>query len=188
MARFTVLRRPVLCDVADGLPGAPPELALAIHRYRGTISAAPNFAFEMCLSKIDEAALAGLDLSSLRLVANGAEPSAFPPCADLPSDLGRMAFGLRRWRRSTGWPRMRWPLRCRARASRPSSTGSAARRSVEAELRNLRLILRMRWRSSAAASRFPIMRSAWSTMPAGRSASGAKGGLSSAALGNLRLF
>ena len=46
----------------------------AIHRFRGTISAAPNFAFEFCLDKIDDAALAGLDLSSLRLVANGAEP------------------------------------------------------------------------------------------------------------------
>jgi 1-acyl-sn-glycerol-3-phosphate acyltransferase len=46
----------------------------AIHRFRGTISAAPNFAFELCLDKIDDAALAGLDLSSLRMLANGAEP------------------------------------------------------------------------------------------------------------------
>jgi 1-acyl-sn-glycerol-3-phosphate acyltransferase len=46
----------------------------AIHRHRGTLSAAPNFAFELCLKKIDDEALAGLDLGSLRLVANGAEP------------------------------------------------------------------------------------------------------------------
>ena len=56
----------------------PQSWLWAIHRYRGTISAAPNFAFEMCLSKIDDAALAGLDLSSLRLVANGAEPVSIP--------------------------------------------------------------------------------------------------------------
>ena len=56
----------------------PQSWLWAIHRYRGTISAAPNFAFEMCLSKIDNAALAGLDLSSLRLVANGAEPVSIP--------------------------------------------------------------------------------------------------------------
>lgn len=46
----------------------------ACHRYRGTISAAPNFAFELCLKQIDDADLKGLDLSALRFVANGAEP------------------------------------------------------------------------------------------------------------------
>ena len=56
----------------------PQNWLWAVHRYRGTISAAPNFAFEMCLSKIDDAALVGLDLSSLRLVANGAEPVSIP--------------------------------------------------------------------------------------------------------------
>jgi 1-acyl-sn-glycerol-3-phosphate acyltransferase len=46
----------------------------AMHRYRATLSAAPNFAYELCLSKIDDADIAGLDLSTLRIVANGAEP------------------------------------------------------------------------------------------------------------------
>ncbi|HSG93917.1 MAG TPA: fatty acyl-AMP ligase, partial [Afifellaceae bacterium] len=46
----------------------------AIHRNRATLSAAPNFGFELCVKRIEEAALDGLDLSSLRLVANGAEP------------------------------------------------------------------------------------------------------------------
>jgi 1-acyl-sn-glycerol-3-phosphate acyltransferase len=45
----------------------------AIHRYRGTISAGPNFAYELCLRRIDDAALAGLDLSCWRLAFNGAE-------------------------------------------------------------------------------------------------------------------
>ena len=45
-----------------------------MHRYRATLSAAPNFAFELCLGKIADADLEGLDLSSLRIVANGAEP------------------------------------------------------------------------------------------------------------------
>ncbi|MGZ8992788.1 MAG: AMP-binding protein, partial [Burkholderiaceae bacterium] len=53
---------------------AKPERWLwAIHRYRGTISAAPNFAYELCLKRIDDAALEGLDLSSWRLAFNGAE-------------------------------------------------------------------------------------------------------------------
>ena len=52
----------------------PQNWLWAMHRFRATISAAPNFAFEQCLSKIDDAELAGLDLSSLRFLANGAEP------------------------------------------------------------------------------------------------------------------
>ena len=52
----------------------PASWLRAIHRYRGTLSAAPNFAFELCLSRIDDAELDGLDLGSLRIVANGAEP------------------------------------------------------------------------------------------------------------------
>ncbi len=49
-----------------------------VHRHRGTLSAAPNFAFELCLSKIADEDIAGLDLSSLRMVANGAEPVSVP--------------------------------------------------------------------------------------------------------------
>jgi 1-acyl-sn-glycerol-3-phosphate acyltransferase len=52
----------------------PQSWLWASHRYRATISAAPNFAFELCLKQIDDADLKGLDLSSLRYVANGAEP------------------------------------------------------------------------------------------------------------------
>lgn len=46
----------------------------AIQRHRGTLSAAPNFAYELCLRHIGEAQLSGLDLSSWRWAFNGAEP------------------------------------------------------------------------------------------------------------------
>ena len=39
----------------------------------GTISASPNFGYELCISKIDDSELKGLDLSSWRLAFNGAE-------------------------------------------------------------------------------------------------------------------
>ncbi len=45
----------------------------AIHRYRGTLSPAPNFAYEICLSRLQDEELAGLDLSSWRCAFNGAE-------------------------------------------------------------------------------------------------------------------
>ena len=46
----------------------------AIHKYRGTISAAPNFAYELCLNAIQEDTINSLDLGSWRLALNGAEP------------------------------------------------------------------------------------------------------------------
>jgi 1-acyl-sn-glycerol-3-phosphate acyltransferase len=54
---------------------ARPERWLwAIHKYRGTLSGGPNFAYELCLRKLAAADLAGLDLSSWRFAFNGAEP------------------------------------------------------------------------------------------------------------------
>ncbi|MBI4357580.1 MAG: AMP-binding protein [Gammaproteobacteria bacterium] len=51
----------------------PERWLWAIHAHRGTLSAAPNFAYELCIRKIDEHTLEGLDLSSWRLALNGAE-------------------------------------------------------------------------------------------------------------------
>jgi len=52
----------------------PQRWLWAIHRHRGTLSAAPNFAYELCMRKIDDRDLEGLDLSSWRYAFNGAEP------------------------------------------------------------------------------------------------------------------
>ena len=53
---------------------ARPERWLwAIHRFGGTVSAAPNFAYELCIHKIAERDLEGLDLRSWRMAGNGAE-------------------------------------------------------------------------------------------------------------------
>lgn len=45
----------------------------AIHRYRGTLSAAPNFAYELCLKRISDAELQELNLRTWRIAMNGAE-------------------------------------------------------------------------------------------------------------------
>ncbi len=53
---------------------ARPERWLwAIHYHRGTLSAGPNFAYELCVRKINAEDIEGLDLSSWRLAFNGAE-------------------------------------------------------------------------------------------------------------------
>ena len=52
----------------------PERWLRAIHKHRGTISPAPNFAYELCVRKIPDKDLQGLDLSSWRAATNGAEP------------------------------------------------------------------------------------------------------------------
>jgi 1-acyl-sn-glycerol-3-phosphate acyltransferase len=51
----------------------PSRWLWAIHRYRGTISAAPNFAYEIVASRLEESEIEGVDLSCLRWAFNGAE-------------------------------------------------------------------------------------------------------------------
>lgn len=51
----------------------PERWLWAIHNHRGSISGGPNFAYELCVRKIDPAQIEGLDLSSWRLAVNGAE-------------------------------------------------------------------------------------------------------------------
>jgi len=46
----------------------------AFHKHRGTIAAAPNFAYELCVRKIADKDIEGIDLSSWRAALNGAEP------------------------------------------------------------------------------------------------------------------
>ncbi len=52
----------------------PERWLFAIQRFGGTITSSPNFGFEFCIKRISDEKLSGLDLSSLRVVCNGAEP------------------------------------------------------------------------------------------------------------------
>ncbi|HVS87669.1 MAG TPA: AMP-binding protein [Candidatus Acidoferrum sp.] len=52
----------------------PERWLQAVHKHRGTIAAAPNFAYELCVRKIAEKDIQGVDLSSWRAALNGAEP------------------------------------------------------------------------------------------------------------------
>lgn len=73
---------------------ARPERWLwAIHQHRGTLSAAPNFAYELCLRKISDHAIEGLDLSSWRMAFNGAEPVSPDTIVNFQRRFAR--YGLR---------------------------------------------------------------------------------------------
>ncbi len=52
----------------------PERWLKAIHRHRATLSVAPNFAYEMCVHRIKDEDIEGLDLGSWRVAFNGAEP------------------------------------------------------------------------------------------------------------------
>jgi 1-acyl-sn-glycerol-3-phosphate acyltransferase len=52
----------------------PARWLQVLSRHRGTLSAAPNFAYELCARKVADEELAGVDLSAWRFALNGAEP------------------------------------------------------------------------------------------------------------------
>ena len=52
----------------------PEKWLQAFHKHRGTIAAAPNFAYELCVRKAADKDMQGMDLSSWRTALNGAEP------------------------------------------------------------------------------------------------------------------
>jgi 1-acyl-sn-glycerol-3-phosphate acyltransferase len=52
----------------------PERWLRTIHRHGGTLSGGPNFCYELCLRRIQDADIEGLDLSSWRFAFNGAEP------------------------------------------------------------------------------------------------------------------
>jgi acyl-CoA synthetase (AMP-forming)/AMP-acid ligase II len=79
----------------------PPEVFVSrpsiwlrtISRFKATVTVAPNFAYSLCVEKIKDEELNGVDLSSLRVAFNGAEPVT-------PSSLVRFvdrfrSYGLR---------------------------------------------------------------------------------------------
>ena len=75
----------------------PERWLWAIHHHRATISAAPNFAYELSVRKIPDRAIEGLDLSCWRVALNGAEAVSpetlehfvrrFGPCGFRPGTM-----------------------------------------------------------------------------------------------------
>lgn len=61
MAPLDFIRRPV-------------QWLRAISKYRASISGAPNFAYDLCVERVKDEAVAELDLSSWKLAFNGSEP------------------------------------------------------------------------------------------------------------------
>lgn len=52
----------------------PDRWLWTVHRHGGTLTGGPNFCYELCLRKIEDTQVEGLDLSTWRFAFNGAEP------------------------------------------------------------------------------------------------------------------
>ncbi len=72
----------------------PERWLWAIHRHRATLSGAPNFGYELCLRRVQDRDIEGLDLSSWRVAFNGAEPVSPDTIARFHERFAR--YGLRR--------------------------------------------------------------------------------------------
>lgn len=72
---------------------ARPERWLwTIHRHQGTFSASPNFGYELCLRKVNDREIRGLDLSSWRVAFNGAEPVSPETLRRFSERFGKYGF------------------------------------------------------------------------------------------------
>jgi acyl-CoA synthetase (AMP-forming)/AMP-acid ligase II len=72
---------------------ARPALWLrALSRHRGTIAAAPSFAYAYCVQRIRDADLAGVDLSSWRVALNGAEPVSLAVAREFQRRFAPLGF------------------------------------------------------------------------------------------------
>jgi acyl carrier protein len=91
-----------LLSLAAGLPfvvlsplafvARPSRWLWAIHDHGGTVSGGPNFGYELCLRRVADRELEGLDLSSWRLAFNGAEPVGPDTVARFTERFGAVGF------------------------------------------------------------------------------------------------
>ena len=89
---FPALERPAQLTLIgpEVFVSRPAVWLRAMSRYRATISVAPNFAYGLCVDKIDDSELDGVDLSAWLVALNGAEPVA-------PSVLRAFQDRFARW-------------------------------------------------------------------------------------------
>lgn len=79
MAPLDFIRRPV-------------QWLRAISNYRASLSVAPNFAYDLCVERVKDEAVAQLDLSSWNLAFNGSEPVKLDTLRRFAEKFGKAGF------------------------------------------------------------------------------------------------
>ena len=84
--------RPAVLMTPEAFVKRPAEWLRAISRHRATVSFAPNFAYALCVRRVKERDLEGLDLSSWRVAGCGGEPIHAGTLAEFGEKFGRVGF------------------------------------------------------------------------------------------------
>jgi fatty-acyl-CoA synthase len=84
--------RPCVLLSPEGFVKRPTEWLRAIARHRGTVSFAPNFGYDLCVRRVKDRDLDGLDLSSWRVAGCGAEPIHQPTLAAFAAKFADVGF------------------------------------------------------------------------------------------------
>jgi len=84
--------RPGVLMPAAAFVKRPVEWLRALTRFRGTVSFAPNFAYDLCVRRVKDRDLDGLDLSSWRVAGCGAEPIHPDTLAAFAETFARVGF------------------------------------------------------------------------------------------------
>ncbi len=116
-------------------------------RKRATILCSPNFGYRHYLKVLADRAIEGLDLSSVRVIFNGAEPISVDLCEEFLDRLAACAAGARR-DVSGLWPR----------GSRSGRELSARRQAVLVQSRSIVIAWARAsaWRPCARTTRTPL--------------------------------
>jgi acyl-CoA synthetase (AMP-forming)/AMP-acid ligase II len=70
----------------------PVQWLRAISKYRGSISIAPNFAYDLCVERVKDEAIAELDLSCWQVAFNGSEPVKADTMQRFAEKFGKTGF------------------------------------------------------------------------------------------------
>lgn len=91
---FPALERPSVLTLLgpETFVARPARWLQAISRHRATISVAPNFAYGLCVEKVRDEEMEGVDLSPWRVALNGAEPVSPGVLRAFQERFGRWGF------------------------------------------------------------------------------------------------
>jgi acyl-CoA synthetase (AMP-forming)/AMP-acid ligase II len=84
--------RPAVFLPTQAFVRRPAEWLRAISRHRATVSFAPNFAYDLCVRRVKDVDVAGVDLSCWRVAGCGAEPIHAPTLAAFADRFAAVGF------------------------------------------------------------------------------------------------
>lgn len=84
--------RPAVFLPTRAFVGRPAEWLRAISRHRATVSFAPNFAYDLCVRRVKDSDLVGVDLSCWRVAGCGSEPIHAPTLAAFAERFRHVGF------------------------------------------------------------------------------------------------